>query len=244
MSPELVSNKHAQPTPMMDIYSFGMTLKFILTASSELPLDEVDETLLQQLAEEMIEEEPSYRITCEEIDDHPLIAVNPSWHESRNAEARIDYIKKSYNEIVNMDEDKNSNASQQVEKVTHLLAGEIFPWGGEEVEDSFSRRIYQEMNRLAHIPYNPDSFMDLLRLISDSKEQLVSGIGFERLRQEIAEDAVSKSFPFIIPLVYICMSTLNSVKKQCQNEKYKNHRYSIGSVQYPSNERRHKRNRL
>ena len=244
MAPELVANKQAQPTPMMDTFSFGLTLKYLLSSSDELPFDELEEILFQQLVEEMIEEDPSYRITCDGIENHPLLAINPSGNASENVEARIGYIEKSYDEIVTMDEDKNRNVSEQVEKVTHLLASEVFPWGGENIEDSFSRRIYLQMNLCAEKPYNPDSFMDLLRLVKDSKELLIPGeLEFDRLRQEIAEDALSKSFPFIIPLIYISMSTLESVKEQTSKDKYKSHRYSIASVHYPSIERKNKRNR-
>ncbi|KAL5265810.1 hypothetical protein ACHWQZ_G006493 [Mnemiopsis leidyi] len=244
MSPELLANKNSQSTPMMDIFSFGMTLKYLLTSSNDLPFDELEETLFQQLVEEMIEKEPSYRISCAEIENHPLLALNPSWNESENAEARIRYITRTYDEIIKMDKNKSSNVSEQVEKVTHLLASDVFPWSGEESEDSFSRRIFHEMNQHATKPFDPDSFMDLLRLVSESGEILATKKEFERLRQEIAEDAFSKSFAFIIPLVYISMSTFNSMKIRCSEDKYKSHRaYSIGSIQYSSNERKKRRNK-
>ena len=245
MSPELLANKNSLSTPMMDIFSFGMTLKYLLTSTNDLPFDEVEETLFQQLVEEMIEEEPSYRISCDEIENHPLVALNPSWNEYEKAESRIQYIIRSYDEIVKMDENKISSVSEQVEKVTHLLASNVFPWSGEDIEDSFSRRIFHEMNQHATKSYDPDSFMDLLRLVSESSQILATENEFERLRQEIAEDAFSKSFAFIIPLVYISMSTLKSLKRHCSAEdKYKSHRaYSVGSIQYSSNERKKRRNK-
>jgi hypothetical protein len=94
---------------------------------------------------------------------------------------------------------------RQIEEDVLSVTEHFFPWS--QPTKSFGGRIYVEMNKRPQIrrKYDCYSFMDLLRLIRNTKEHPIEEKKLKRLRDEVSDDAFSKNFPFVLPLIYICV---------------------------------------
>ena len=203
MSPELLADWGTTPTSMMDMFSFGAILKFMIS-HGPLSLDHVDGILLELLIQESLSFDPWRRITSRDLlENHPFLLDTGLRGVTEIAYSRISYVKTAYDEILRLEADSSySNLRQRIESKVRCIAGEdIFPWN-----KLFNKRIMKELNGHTQNSYNPQSFVDLLKLVSDFKKFLPMGIKSDILRREIADDAFSKYFPYTIPLTYLCIS--------------------------------------
>ena len=181
----------------VDIFSFGKILDSMIRNYSSL--DKVDVILSELLIEQMTIQNPNDRISCEEIlNKHPFLVVRRK--NNRFAEARIDHIKELYDRIK-----EKGGIRQQIEKDVAPVTRKHFPWS--EPSDSFGGRIYEEMNKRPQIKkkYDGNSFMDLLRLMRNTKEHPLEERKLKHIREEVSDDAFSTNFPFVLPLIYICV---------------------------------------
>ena len=203
MAPELLADWGATSTPMMDMYSLGNILKFMIS-HGPLSLDNVDGILLEMLIQETISENPWRRISARDLlESHPLLLNVGSGGVAEVAYSRLNHIQDAYESILKLEEKSGCpNFRQRLESKVRCIAGEaLFPW-----DRHFNTTIVKELNGALHSGYNSQSFIDLLKLISDFSKQAPVGIKSDVLRREIENDAVSKFFPYTIPLVYLCLS--------------------------------------
>ena len=201
-----VDSTISQFSSMVDIFSFGKVLESMFEKVGSL--DEVDRILCKLLVEQMTTSTPSHRISCNDIlKSHPFLIVELKNKSKGIAEARSDYIKELYDRIK-----EKGTLRQQIEKAVNPVTGKFFPWS--EPSHSFGSRIFVEMNKRPQIKkkYDSNSFMDLLRLIRNTKEHPLEDKKFKRIRDEVSDDAFSKSFPFVLPLIYVCVECEDTYK--------------------------------
>lgn len=203
MAPELLSDWGTTSTPMMDMYSLGNILKFMIS-HGPLSLDNVDGVLLEMLIQETLSENPWRRISARNLlETHPLLLNVGSGGVAEVAYSRLNHLHDAYESILKLEEKSGCpNFRQRIESKVRCIAGEaMFPW-----DKHFNTTIVKELNGVLKSGYNPQSFIDLLRLISDFSKQAPVAIKSDVLRREIEKDAVSRLFPYTIPLVYLCLS--------------------------------------
>ena len=211
MAPELISgNNEKSATPMMDMYSFGMILEF-LQSQGPLPLDAVDDYLFKLLIQETVRVKPSHRIVSRDIMElHPLLIGSNQRNVKGVAKARLTYIKEGYSRILKLDLNSGREKLRKHvdSKALCIFGSEIYPWNDSaQSTNSFNRTVFQVMTRISQKPFDPNSFLDLIRLIRYCKKFLsaVGGGKYNELLNQVAIDAFSRSYPYVIPLVYICL---------------------------------------
>ena len=222
---EAVITPHCEGT-RSDIYSFGKILDTIFQKVAKK--DKVDKILRKLLVKQMMVRNPIDRITCDGIlDRHPYLVVQPRGNTLGRANSRIDYIKELYDRLKARNYGME-NWRKNVEYEVFCVFGTCIPWN--EPKNSFGSKIFEEMDRRARKKYDANSFIDLLRLIRNLKEHPIEGNKQKQLRNEVSNDAFSKNFPCVLPLIYICMecskssgmliSFLSDIWSQFQNESY------------------------
>ena len=208
MSPELQDHKYKVLTPMMDMYSFGKVLEYLF-AHGPLPLDKMDNFLFRLLIQESVRLHPASRVTSGTVlGQHPLVILPSLPDIVKSANARLDYVRESYDRIQNLVRGQPDNVDfiELVEtrvRFISLQGSLIFPWN--DPAGSFADRLYTEMNKHAETPYNPESFVDLIRLVRNFRKHPLEGKEAEALLHEIENDGLCKHFPFLIPFIYICL---------------------------------------
>ena len=203
MAPELVANCGTTATTMMDMFSFGMILKFMIT-HGPLCVDYADGILLELLIQESLSQNPFRRITSGDLlESHPFLLDVSLRGVAEIADSRLNYIKNAYDEIVKLEAHSGSGSfRKRIESKVRCVAGEsMFPWNR-----LFKKRVLKELIGQPDHRYNPHSFIDLLKLVSDYKEHLPTGSASDAIRRQVADDAFSRYFPYTIPLVYLCLS--------------------------------------
>jgi serine/threonine protein kinase len=188
-----------QSSPMADVFSLGKILQSMFEKCSLL--DKVDKVLCKLLVEQTIRANPTERISCDDIlKKHPFLVVQPvkSGDIKSTADARIDHIKELYDKVK-----EKGNLRQQIERDLYPVTAKFFPWS--EPSLSFGGIIYCEMNKRPQIKrkYDGGSFMDLLRLIRNTKEHPLEEKKLKHIKDEVDKDAFSKNFPFVLPLIYV-----------------------------------------
>ena len=192
---EATQIKKIQPSTATDVFSLGMIIFSMFKKVTGL--DKVDEILCKLLVMQMTIPYPSRRISCQDICKHPFLIIQPE--SGGFAEARMDYIKELYDRI------REGSSMQQIEENASLVTKKFLPW--DEPIHSFGGRMYFEMNQRPEIErkYDGNSFMDLLRLIRNTKEHPIEEKMLKRIKEEISNDAFSHNFPFALPLIYVCV---------------------------------------
>ena len=211
---ELQEGQHASTNPsnfkyrsMADIFSFGKILEAMFEKVDAL--DEVDRILCKLMVEQMTTSNPNCRISCSDIlERHPFVIVQPRTNSEGIAMARLDYIKELFDRFK-----KNMTWRQKIERDVNPVTRKFFPWS--EPSHSFGDRIFVEMNNSSQVKkkYDSNSFMDLLRLIRNTKEHPHEGKKLKRIKDEVADDAFSKDFPFVLPLIYVCVECAETSKQ-------------------------------
>lgn len=192
---------------MCDMFSFGKVLKAMLEKCTSM--DELETILCKLLIEEMTIPDPRQRINSEDVlKNHPFVVILPESKNGGFTETRIDYVKELYDKMkktVDKDKREEHKLRQQIENEVRPVTRKFFPWS--EPSDSFGGRIHSEMNKRPQIKmkYDGTSFINLLRLIRNTKEHPMVERKLEYLKKEVDDDAFSKYFPFVIPLLYICV---------------------------------------
>ena len=208
MAPELKNNQEVSGTPMMDMYSFGKILEYILSYGP-LPFDEVDDYLFKLLIQETVRLKPSSRIKSVDIlDYHPLLLELHQSDVKDIAKARLRYIKLGYGRIkLELSSGKNKLRNELDSMACCIAGNKIIPWNvTEDSTDSFNHRIFIEMSRISKKTFDPTSLLDLLRLIRNSGKFLsMDSDKSTQLLSEIDKDTLSRSYPYVIPLVYISL---------------------------------------
>ena len=209
MAPELRSGEGGPATPAMDMFSFGLILEYLLS-HGPLPLDGVDDYLFRLLVQELMLVKPTGRISAKDVlHRHPLLIESRERNVNDITNARMRYIKESYDRILRRDPNLERKKLRQLidAKARSIIGDDIFPWNESQeypTTDSFNYRIFTEMNMISQKSFDPNSLFDLLRLIRYSKKFLsVGGTGYAELIGEIKSDAFNTCYPFIIPFVYI-----------------------------------------
>ena len=192
---------------MCDMFSFGQILKAMLEKCKSM--DKLETILCKLLIEEMTIPDPRQRINSEDVlKKHPFLVIQPESKNGGFTETRIDYVKELYDKmkkIVDKDKREEHKLRQQIETEVRPVTRKFFPWS--EPSHSFGGRIHFEMNKRPQIKmkYDGNSFINLLRLIRNTKEHPMVERKLEHLKREVENDAFSKNFPYVIPLLYICV---------------------------------------
>ena len=191
---------------MVDIFSFGKILEAMFEKVGAL--DEVDRILYKLMVEQMTTSNPNCRISPSDIlERHPFVVVQPRTNSEGIAMARLDYIKELFDRFK-----KNMTWRKKIEIDVNPVTRKFFPWS--EPSHSFGGRIVVEMNKNPKVhDYDSNSFMDLLRLIRNTKEHPHEGKKLKRIKDEVADDAFSKDFPFVLPLIYVCVECTETSKQ-------------------------------
>ncbi|KAL5262108.1 hypothetical protein ACHWQZ_G007718 [Mnemiopsis leidyi] len=203
---------------MADMFSFGEILKIMLEKCESM--DELETILCKLLIEQMTIPDPRQRINSADIlKKHPFLIIQPDIRNGRFTEARIDYVKELYDRMkktVEKDRKEEHKLRQQIENEVGPVTSRFFPWSNPS--NSFGGRIHFEMNKRPQIKmkYDGNSFINLLRLIRNTKEHPMVEKKLEDLKREVDNDAFSKNFPFVIPLIYICVECPESQKHLIQ----------------------------
>ena len=211
---ELQEEQHASTNPsnfkyrsMADIFSFGKILEAMFEKVDAL--DEVDRILYKLMVEQMTTSNPNCRISCSDIlERHPFLVVQPRTSSEGIAMARLDYIKELFDRFK-----ENVTWRQKIERAVNLVTRKFFPWN--QPSHSFGGMIFVEMNKRPQIrrKYDSNSFMDLLRLMRNTKEHPLEEKKLKRIKDEVADDAFSKNFPFVLPLIYVCVDCAETSKQ-------------------------------
>ena len=109
----------------------------------------------------------------------------------------MEYIHKLYDKI-----EDGQRLKEQIEDAVRPVTRFFFPWNKQE--NSFGARIHSEMNKQQQFrqKYDGNSFLRLLRLIKNTRENPMVE---DELMQEVDNDAFSKNFPHVIPIIYVCV---------------------------------------